>query len=42
MTERAFMACEVCHRVIWVEDGPICVYCRNSEQEEPTAEEEAE
>lgn len=25
--EKEFMACEVCHRVIWVEDGPMCIYC---------------
>ena len=27
----AWTLCEVCHRVIWVEDGPVCVDCRKPE-----------
>ena len=29
MTKRsgAWMLCEDCHRVLWVEDGPVCPEC---------------
>ena len=37
----AWMLCEVCHRVIWVEDGPACVFCREPESE-PELEPELE
>ena len=30
--EREFMVCEVCGRVIWKEDGPVCVCCRSAEE----------
>ena len=27
MTQRTYMLCEDCHRVLWVEDGPVCPEC---------------
>lgn len=39
MTARTYMLCEGCHRVIWVEDGPLCPDCRPAERDvEPEAE----
>ena len=29
------IGCEVCHRVIYETDGPICVYCRPPEKVVP-------
>ena len=27
MTERTYVLCEDCHRVLWAEDGPVCPEC---------------
>ena len=27
MTERTYVLCEDCHRVLWAEDGPVCPGC---------------
>jgi hypothetical protein len=35
-----WMLCEVCHRVLWVEDGPVCPDCRpETKQEEHLCDE---
>ena len=30
----AWMLCEDCHRVLWVEDGPVCPGCLEKRAEE--------
>lgn len=41
---RAWTVCEDCHRVLWVEDGPVCPEClakrAEQEAEEPEPEED--
>ena len=39
MKEREVIGCEVCHRSIFKEHGPICVFCSGLKAEEPKVDE---
>ena len=38
---RESTVCKVCQRAIWVEDGPVCVFCREPEPEATEVEQPA-